>query len=130
VPGKFSRLDIATVDGENLVARSAAQLHAVLKSEPHDVVESGDHERLWRRDLDPLCWAVGARGVVGVDAEALTLIHAMEEFGERHKALVCVDSSGTGEARVAAVDAAGIRGGVPTVDGRVELHPGIGALPG
>ena len=29
-----------------------------------------------------------------------------------------------------AVDAAGVGGGVPAVDGGVELHAGVGALPG
>ena len=129
VRSQLRRLDVAAVHGEELVARSAAHLHAIVEAQLHDLIEAGDHEGLWCRDLNPLSRSVHIGGVVRVDTERLAETRPIEQLIEPDQALVGVDERVAREARVGRVDAACVRRRVPAVDGGIELHAGIGALP-
>ena len=67
-------------------------------------------------------------GLEALDVERAVVVEELQqvEAGEVARRVVEVHVLA---ARVAAVDAAGVRRRVPTVDRRVELHAGVGALP-
>ncbi len=68
------------------------------------------------------------RGLEALDVEPVVLIEELQQVDAREVAGRVVEMHVLG-ARVRAVDATGVGGGVPPVDRGVELHAGIGTLP-
>ena len=69
------------------------------------------------------------RGLEAVDVEGVVVVQELHQVEAGQVAGRVVEVHVL-RARVAAVDPPGVGRGVPAVDGRVELHAGVGALPG
>ena len=97
------------------------ELVGVLTDRDGRVIGVADEDLLrGEHDLDGVAVGLDIEGVIG--REVLEQVDAGEVAGR----VVDVHVLGAG---VRTVDATGVAGGVPVVDGGVELHAGVGALP-